>query len=199
MTESANTDREQGRRQRRTLWWLGGLALAMFGFGFAMVPLYGLLCDVTGMPSVDRMGTLGVGGIQGVAGTSISTGSEAGRWVTVKFDTTVHPDLPWSLGPMENKVRVRVGEARVVNFVAENRSGQEVTGQAIPSIAPWKASGFFAKIECFCFTRQTLAANERKEMPVRFVISPDLPADIDSLTLSYSVLKVQGDALAAAK
>ena len=100
---------------------------------------------------------------------------------------------------MENKVRVRVGEARVVNFVAENRSGQEVTGQAIPSIAPWKASGFFSKIECFCFTRQTLAANERKEMPVRFIVSPDLPADIDSLTLSYSVLKVQGDALAAAK
>ena len=91
--------------------------------------------------------------------------------MTVKFDTTVHPELPWSLGPMENKVRVRVGEARVVNFVAENRSGQEVTGQAIPSIAPWKASGFFSKIECFCFTRQTLAANERKEMPVRFVVS----------------------------
>lgn len=186
-----------GRRQRRTLWWLGGLALAMFGFGFAMVPLYGLLCDVTGMQLVDRMGTLGTGGTHGpvVAGS----GAGEGRWVTVKFDTTVHPDLPWSLGPMENKVRVRVGEARVVNFVAENRSGQEVTGQAIPSIAPWKASGFFSKIECFCFTRQTLAANERKEMPVRFVVSPDLPADIDSLTLSYSVLKVQGDGLAAAR
>jgi cytochrome c oxidase assembly protein subunit 11 len=190
-------DAGQGQRQRRTLWWLGGLALAMFGFGFAMVPLYGLLCDVTGMQSVDRMGTLGTGGTHGPVVAGSGTGE--GRWVTVKFDTTVHPDLPWSLGPMENKVRVRVGEARVVNFVAENRSGQEVTGQAIPSIAPWKASGFFSKIECFCFTRQTLAANERKEMPVRFVVSQDLPADIDSLTLSYSVLRVQDAAVAATK
>ncbi len=194
---TAPVDAGQGQRQRRTLWWLGALALAMFGFGFAMVPLYGLLCDVTGMQSVDRMGTLGTGGTHGPLARTVGPGE--GRWVTVKFDTTVHPDLPWSLGPMEQKVRVRVGEARVVNFVAENRSGQEVTGQAIPSIAPWKASGFFSKIECFCFTRQTLAANERKEMPVRFVVSPDLPEDIDSLTLSYSVLKVQGDALAAAK
>ena len=196
---TAPVDTGQGQRQRRTLWWLGALALAMFGFGFAMVPLYGLLCDVTGMQSVDRMGTLGTGGTHRVAAATPGAAPGEGRWVTVKFDTTVHPDLPWSLGPMEQKVRVRVGDARVVNFVAENRSGQEVTGQAIPSIAPWKASGFFSKIECFCFTRQTLAANERKEMPVRFVVSPDLPEDIDSLTLSYSVLKVQGDALAAAK
>ncbi len=182
--------RAQG--QRRTLWLLGALALGMFGFGFAMVPLYGLLCEVTGMQSVERMGALGNG--QAGAGTD-----GEGRWVTVKFDTTVHPDLPWTLGPMEGKVRVRVGEARVVNFVAENRSGQAVTGQALPSINPWKASAFFSKIECFCFTQQTLAAGERKDMPVRFVVSPDLPADVDSLTLSYSVMRVaKPDAVAAA-
>jgi cytochrome c oxidase assembly protein subunit 11 len=180
------------QRKRRTLWWLGALALGMFGFGFAMVPLYGLLCEVTGMQSVERMGELGNGG------TGEGASSE-GRWVTVKFDTTVHPDLPWALGPMEGKVRVRLGEARVVNFVAENRSGQAVTGQALPSVNPWKASGFFSKIECFCFTQQTLAGGERKEMPVRFVVSRDLPADVDSLTLSYSVMRVaKPDAVAAA-
>jgi len=92
---------------------------------------------------------------------------------------------------------VRVGEARVVNFVAENRAGREVTGHAIPSVAPWQANGFFSKMECFCFTQQTLAANERKEMPVRFVVSPDLPPEIDSLTLSYSVMRAQGGPLAA--
>jgi len=143
------------------------------------------------MQSVEGMTTLGTG-----AGASVSSPGE-GRWVTVKFDATVHPDLPWSLGPAESKVRVRVGEARVVNFVAENRAGREVTGQAIPSVAPWQANGFFSKIECFCFTQQTLAANERKEMPVRFVVSPDLPPEIDSLTLSYSVMRVQGGPLAA--
>lgn len=164
----------------------------MFGFGFAMIPLYGLLCQVTGTQSVERMGGLGGGPAgEGAAGE--------GRWVTVKFDTTVHPDLPWSLGPMEAKVRIRLGEARVVNFVAENRSGHAVTGQALPSINPWKASAFFSKIECFCFTQQTLAGGERKEMPVRFVVSQDLPADVDSLTLSYSVMRVTSpDTVAAA-
>jgi cytochrome c oxidase assembly protein subunit 11 len=179
---------------RRTLRWLVALAIAMFGFGFAMVPLYGLLCEVTGMQSVERMTVLGAAGAE--AGISTPAGE---RWVTVKFDATVHPDLPWSLEPMERKVRVRVGEARVVNFVAENQAGREVTGQAIPSVAPWQANGFFSKFECFCFSQQTLAGNERKEMPVRFVVSPDLPPEIDSLTLSYSVLRFQGGPLAAAQ
>jgi cytochrome c oxidase assembly protein subunit 11 len=108
----------------------------------------------------------------------------------VKFDATVHPDLPWSLVPLERKVRVRPGEAHLVKFVAQNRSGREITGQAIPSIAPWQATGFFSKMECFCFTQQTLAGNERVEMPLRFSVSPDLPTDIDSLTLSYNVLRI---------
>ena len=83
--------------------------------------------------------------------------------------------------------------------VAENRSGHEITGQAIPSIAPWQATGFFSKMECFCFSQQTLTGNERKEMPLRFSVSPDLPADISSLTLSYSVLRIsESEAVAAA-
>ena len=183
-----------GQRKRRTLWWLTMLAVGMFGFGFAMVPLYGLLCGVTGMQSVDGMSDLG----RRVATAGEGAGAE-GRWVTVKFDTTMHPGLPWSINPMEGKVRVRLGESRVVNFVAENHSAQSITGQAIPSIAPWQANGFFSKLECFCFSQQTLAGNERKEMPVRFVVSPDLPPEIDSLTLSYNVMRFQGGPLAAAQ
>jgi len=179
--------------QRRTLWLLGALALGMFGFGFAMIPLYGLLCEVSGIQSLEGAGAAGKGDPAGQP-------AGEGRWVTVKFDTTVHPELPWSLGPKEDKVRVRVGEPRLVTFVAENRSGQAVTGQAIAAITPWKASAFFSKIECFCFTQQTLAGGERKEMPVRFVISGDLPDDVDSLTLSYSVMRVaKPDTVAAAK
>jgi cytochrome c oxidase assembly protein subunit 11 len=175
---------DQGRK-RRTLLLLAGLAVGMFGFGFALVPLYSLLCQVTGIQSVGQRATLGAS--PAAATASAGTGE---RWVTVKFDATVHPDLPWSLGPMVRKVRVQPGETQVISFVAENRSGQQVTGQAIPTIAPFQANGFFSKMECFCFTQQTLAGGERREMPLQFVISPDLPADIASLTLSYSVMRI---------
>lgn len=181
------TDAASERKKRRTLWLLGGLAAGMFGFGFALVPLYGLLCQVTGVQSVEQRA--GTGRLVG-AGNAGPAAVVENRWVTVKFDATVHPDLPWSLDPMVRTLRVRPGETRVVSFLAENRSGNAVTGQAIPSVAPWQANGFFSKMECFCFTQQTLAGNERKEMPLRFSVSPDLPEDIGSLTLSYSVLRV---------
>jgi len=181
------------KRSRRTLVLLAGLAVGMFGFGFAMVPLYGLLCQVTGTQSIEQRATLAA------QEKPVTSAPVQDRWVTVKFDATVHPDLPWSLEPMERKLRVRPGESYLVKFVAENRSGQQITGQAIPSIAPWQATGFFTKMECFCFTQQTLAGNERREMPLRFLVSPDLPADINSLTLSYSVMRIsQPESLAAA-
>jgi len=173
-----------GKRKRRTLFLLVGLAVGMFGFGFAMVPLYGLLCKVTGTQSVEQRKEIGE------AARTLSSGEVQDRWVTVKLDATVHPDLPWTLEPLERKLRVHPGEMHLVQFVAENHSGERITGQAIPSIVPWQATGFFTKLECFCFTQQTLAGNERKEMPLRFLVSPDLPPDIDSLTLSYSVLRV---------
>ena len=184
------------RKKRRTLLLLGGLALGMFGFGFAMVPLYGLLCQLTGIQSVEQRASVG----REEAGVAPGIVDE-NRWVTVKFDATVHPDLPWKVEPLERKLRVRPGEVHLVRFVAENRSGQEVTGQAIPSVAPWQVTGFFSKMECFCFSQQTLAGEERREMPLRFSISPDLPQDIGSLTLSYSVLRITdpaSDSLAAA-
>jgi len=170
-------------RNRRTLWWLGGLTVAMFGFGFAMIPLYGVLCRVTGAPSI-ALGTAQV--------DADRPGAEAPvlRWVTVKFDTTVHPDLPWAFAPEQREVRVHPGEARMVKFTATNRASRAITGQAIASIAPWQATVFFHKMECFCFSRQTLSGSETREMPLRFVVSPDLPRDIHSLTLSYSFLKI---------
>jgi cytochrome c oxidase assembly protein subunit 11 len=182
VSDASNTE----RRKRRTLLLLGGLAAGMFAFGFAMVPLYGLLCKVTGVQSVEQRAALG--GVGAASPTEVEVAED--RWVTVKFDATVHPNLPWKIVPMKRKLRVRPGEMHLVQFVAENRSGNEITGQAIPSVAPWQATGFFSKMECFCFRQQTLAGNERKEMPLRFSVSPDLPADIGSLTLSYSVLRV---------
>ncbi len=182
------------KRKRRTLLLLSGLAVGMFGFGFAMVPLYGLLCKVTGAQSVEQRAAIGADA------PTVATGAVQERWVTVKLDATVHPDLPWRLEPKQRKLRVHPGESYLVEFVAENRSGHEITGQAIPSIAPWQATGFFTKMECFCFTQQTLNGNERKVMPLQFSVSPDLPEDIKSLTLSYSVLRISApDTLAAAK
>ena len=178
------------RRKRRTLLLLSGLAVGMFGFGFALVPLYGLLCQVTGVQSVEQRSAIGTGGIARDAAGAAAGGIDESRWITVKFDATVHPALPWSLAPMERKVRVHPGETRKVMFIAENRSGHEITGQALPSIAPWQATDFFHKLECFCFTQQTLAGGEVKEMPLQFTVSRDLPEDIASLTLSYNVMRI---------
>ncbi len=180
----------QKRRKRRTLLLLSGLAVGMFGFGFAMVPLYGLLCQVTGVQSVEQRTAIGPNeGVQGIAAAN-GAAIDEDRWITVKFDATVHPALPWSLVPMERKVRVHPGETRRVMFIAENRSGSVITGQALPSIAPWQATDFFNKLECFCFTQQTLAGGEVKEMPLQFTVSKDLPEDIASLTLSYNVMRI---------
>ena len=192
MRDLARSDIEatKQRRKRRTLLLLSGLAVGMFGFGFALVPLYGLLCQVTGIQSVEQRTAIGsTGSAQGTA-DSISGAIDEDRWITVKFDATVHPALPWTLAPMERKVRVHPGETRRVMFIAENRSGHEITGQALPSIAPWQATDFFNKLECFCFTQQTLAGGEVKEMPLQFTVSQDLPKDIASLTLSYSVMRI---------
>jgi len=181
VTTEPNTE----KRKRRTLWLLGALALGMFGFGFALVPLYGLLCQVTGTQSLEQRAKL-------ASGASLPSPGrvDESRWVTVKFDTSIQPDLPWTIIPGERKVRVHPGEMRRVDFFAENRSGAAITGQALPSIAPFQAGAFFSKLECFCFTQQTLQGNESKTMPLIFTVSPDLPEDISSLTLSYSVMRV---------
>jgi cytochrome c oxidase assembly protein subunit 11 len=175
---------DAARRNRRTLLWLAGLALGMFGFGFALVPLYGLLCEVTGTQSLGERAKLAQ-----VAG-GVATDVDQSRGVTVTFDTTIHPDLPWRVTPVERKVRVRPGEMRRVDFVAENRSGAAATAQALPTVAPFQAGAFLGKLECFCFTRQTLAGNETRTMPLMFTLSPDLPEGIASMTLSYNVMRV---------
>lgn len=177
-------DAERRGRQRRTARLLAALALGMFAFGFALVPLYGLICKVTGT----QRG--GLAAAQTGATATTGAGAVAERRVTVKFDGTVHPDLPWDFAPLERRVVVHPGETREVRFVATNRSSRTVSGQAIPAVAPWQATAYFGKLECFCFQQQTLDGGERVEMPLRFTVSPDLPVEIDTLTLSYSFLRL---------
>ena len=175
---------DAAKRNRRTALTLGLLVVGMFGFGFALVPLYDVLCKVTGIQSI-AIRSSGATATEGAR-----TDVDATRLVTVKFDTTVHPSLPWEFEAAERSVQVHPGEMREVLFRARNRSSDRVTGQAIPSVAPWQATPYFNKLECFCFNRQTLAGGEEVDMPLRFVVAETLPGEIRSLTLSYSFMKL---------
>jgi cytochrome c oxidase assembly protein subunit 11 len=164
-----NSDRISGK--------LAVFALAMFGFGYALIPLYDVICDVTGLNGK-------TGEITSEAVSELIVDYD--RTVTVQFDTTVNSALPWQFKAVDKKLVVHPGEVMEAVFVAENISSAQVTGQAIPSVAPAQASLYFNKSECFCFTQQTLAAHEQKEMIVRFVVEVDLPEKISTLTLSYT-------------
>ena len=171
-------------KNRRTALLLSGLVVLMFGFGFALVPLYDLFCEATGTQSLSQRKAIGPDLLS-------SAEIDKSRWVTVKFDTSVHPSLPWEFDAQQNKILVHPGETYEVNFNARNRSHESVTGQAIPSIAPWQATPYFSKLECFCFNKQTLDGDQAAEMPLRFVVSTNLPKEINSLTLSYSFMRLK--------
>ena len=164
-------------KKERTATKLAILSLAMFGFGYAMVPLYKIVCDITGING--KTGTISA---QEISNLSVDNS----RILTVEFDATVNSELPWKFAPVERKLMVRPGEVSEAIFIAENTTGMPITGRAIPSVAPTQASRFFNKSECFCFTLQTLEAYERKEMRVRFVVDRNIPKKISTLTLSYT-------------
>lgn len=160
---------------RRLAARLAVVALAMFGFGFALVPLYDVFCQVTGLNGK-------TGGAVQTAGGNI----DASRWVTVEFNGDVMPGLPWRFEPRQNKIRVHPGERVTAWFTVKNVADRPLIGRAVPSVTPPVAATHFRKIECFCFSQQRLAAGEQKEMPVTFVVARELPAEVGVLTLSYA-------------
>ncbi|MDP3835087.1 MAG: cytochrome c oxidase assembly protein, partial [Hydrogenophaga sp.] len=123
-----------------------------------------------------------------------NTQVDAARWLTVEFDTNVRDNLPWIFKPVEKSVRFHPGELMQVTFELRNDSNRAITGQSIPSYGPQLAAGYFKKLECFCFTQQTLQPGEVKRMPVVFVIERDLPQDVNTVTLSYTFFEVEGKA-----
>jgi len=167
---------------RETLVKLLVVAVAMFGFGYALAPFYRAICDALGLNSVVKADAL--------ANTQVDTG----RLLTVEFDTNLRSNLPWTFVPLERSVRVHPGALTQVVFEVRNRSGRAVTGQAIPSFGPQVAGRYFKKLDCFCFTQQTLAPGEVKRMPVVFVVERDLPQDVNTVTLSYTFFEVEGKA-----
>ena len=158
-------------------------ALAMFGFGYALVPLYDVLCDLTGLNG--KTGEITADAVNKLV-------VDYDRTVTVQFDTNVNSELPWKFKAADTKRVIHPGEVAEAVFVVTNISSAEVTGQAIPSVTPSQASRFFNKTECFCFTQQTLAGHEEKEMIVRFVVEADLPEKISTLMLSYTFFPAPG-------
>jgi cytochrome c oxidase assembly protein subunit 11 len=170
------------RANQQTLVKLLVVAVAMFGFGYALAPFYRAICDALGLNSVVKA--------DAVANTQV----DSGRLLTVEFDANLRSNLPWTFAPLEKSVRVHPGALTQVVFEVRNHSDRPVTGQAIPSFGPQLAARYFKKLECFCFTQQTLAPGEVKRMPVAFVIERELPQDVNTVTLSYTFFEVEGKA-----
>jgi cytochrome c oxidase assembly protein subunit 11 len=166
---------------RETLKKLLVVAIAMFGFGFALVPFYDKICEVTGIRNV----------FQPDAPAPVNTQVDTSREVTVEFDANLQR-LPWTFKPLESHVAVHPGEVRQVMYEVRNTLDRPVTGQAVASFGPQNAGRYFTKIECFCFREQTLAPGEVRKMPVVFVIEPGLPQDMNTITLSYTFFEVNG-------
>lgn len=169
------------RANRKLLKRLLVVAVAMFGFGFALVPFYEKICEVTGIRNV----------FQPDAVDLRNTQVDASRSVTIEFDSNTRR-LPWTFRPLDSHTQVHPGELKQVLYEVRNTLDRAVTGQAVPSYGPPLAAQYFRKLECFCFRQQTLAAGEVRRFPVVFVIDPALPADVNTITLSYTFFEVAG-------
>jgi cytochrome c oxidase assembly protein subunit 11 len=157
------------------------VAVGMFGFGFALVPFYNKLCEVAGLNQ-----------IQTADASAANTQVDTKRTITLELDANLRDDLPWTFRPLQQSIKVHPGELVHVTYEVSNTSNQAVLGQAIPSYGPQLAAAYVKKLECFCFTRQELKAGETRQMPVVFVIQPNLPDDVKTVTLSYTFFRVEG-------
>jgi len=167
------------RANSRLMLKLIGFALGAFGFGFALVPLYEVLCDITG-----------VGNPKDLLRASIIEPAEApaaddSRLVTVEFVADLPSVGNWEFRPVIAEMKVHPGRLYEVDYIAHNLTGRDTVANAVPNVAPGKATAFFRKTECFCFVPQDFAKDEERVMPVRFVVDPNLPKSIDRITLSY--------------
>jgi cytochrome c oxidase assembly protein subunit 11 len=171
------TTKIENRRLSRRL---AVVAIAMFGFGFALVPFYNQICAALGVNSLVERSEL-----------PRNTQIDASRTVTIEFDSNTR-DLPWRFQPTVRHISVHPGEVTTVEYEVINVRGAAVTGQAVSSYGPAIAGEYFHKMECFCFQQQTLAAGETRRMPVTFVVDPKLPKDVATISLSYTFFEVAG-------
>ena len=182
---------------RRMLAKLLVVVMLMFGFGYALVPMYRAICDALGINVLSlaeqRIATGSWTGRQAVTNTQV----DRSRTIVVEFDANARG--PWDFKPAQRSLQVHPGEVMTVMYEFRNLQNRTMSAQAIPSYAPMQASSHFNKLECFCFNEYTLAAGESKRWPVVFVIDPKLPKDVTTITLSYTFFEVGGRVPAAPK
>jgi cytochrome c oxidase assembly protein subunit 11 len=154
---------------------IAGLGVAMFAFGFALVPLYDVFCALTGF-----------GGKTATAAATVVETPDATRTVRVEFLASVARGAPWELTPEVSHLEVQPGRVYETHFFARNLTGATLVAQAVPSVAPGAAARYFAKTECFCFTSQEFKPHEQRELKLAFMVAPELPAHVDTLSLAYT-------------
>lgn len=171
---------ENQSNNRDTLKKLLVITALMFGFGFALVPFYKKICEVTGVNNLLKADI-----------APVNTQVDTARTVNISFDANAN-HLAWTFKPLTAGISIHPGQLTTVMYEVTNTKDVAVTGQAIPSYAPTQAAGYFKKLECFCFTQQTLGPRETKQFPVVFVIDPELHKDISNITLSYTFFEIAG-------
>jgi cytochrome c oxidase assembly protein subunit 11 len=165
------------------------VTVMMFGFGFALVPAYRAICELTGINVVTNKNEYGIRAF-GSKAVKENTQVQSDRIVTVEFDSNVKGLLRFK--PVKSYLEVHPGEITQIVYEVVNEQNRAIVAQAIPSFAPKVATQHFTKLECFCFEQQTLQPKESKQMPVVFVIDKDLPKDVKTITLSYTFFEIQG-------
>lgn len=156
------------------------VVVGMFGFGFALVPLYDVFCDLTGLN----------GKTANSAAVFDVTNVDESRFITIDFITRTNSGMPWKFEAQTRQLKVHPGELQQVNFTVTNPSDRQIVGQAVPSVSPGPAALYLNKTECFCFEQQTLQAGETVVMPMKFYVDPQLPDDITYFTLQYTLYDV---------
>lgn len=174
--ETLSTAEQKQLKNKRLGLKLVWIVVGSLLFAFALVPLYDVLCTLTGLN----------GKTSNTAELVSKAKLDNSRMVNVQFTSNVMPGLGWNFYPKQPNIKLHPGQIETVVFVAKNITNQVVVGQAVPSVTPGIASANLKKIECFCFIRQALQPGEEKEMPLRFFVSPELPRDVTEMTLSYS-------------
>ena len=183
MKQNGGNGSQEGRSRKLNAQMFGKLlvvAVLMFGFGYALIPLYKKICEITGINVLTPKDAT----VERVSNTQI----DLTRTITVEFDA--NSQGPWRFRPTVNSLQVHPGEMAQVVYEVVNTQARSVDAQAIPSYAPQQAAAHFKKVECFCFKQQTLGPNEAKQMPVVFYIDPALPKDVKTITLSYTFFEI---------
>ena len=174
----------QGQNNSKLIVRLVGVVVGMFAFGFALVPLYDVFCDLTGINGKTRDSA--------VVYESVEVDKD--RLVTVEFITRINKGMPWKFEVEQRRMKVHPGEMHQINFFAHNPATRDIVGQAIPSVSPGTAALYLNKTECFCFEQQPLEAGQKVTMPMSFYVDPQLPDDITYFTLQYTLYDVTSTA-----